>query len=211
MNQPILIKDLGMNFTTKDSKKRKRLGLYLCSCGKEFKANTSNIKNNHTRSCGCKRGNIIHNMSNKRIYRIWNKIKTRVSATDGENYKNYKSRGITMCEEWKDFNNFYTDMKEGYSDNLSIDRIDNNGNYEKSNCRWTDNITQASNTRILRSNNTSGYRGIALRKEINKWKAQIKINYKNIHIVYFKTKIEAAKAYDKYVIDNNLPHTINGV
>lgn len=206
-----LIADLGMQYPNENSKQKRRYGLYECSfCGKIARKQSYNIKNKHTKSCGCME-RFTHKMSYTRIYRIWKKIKARVNAKDGINYKNYVLRNITMCKEWEDFNKFYEDMKDGYSDDLSIDRIDNNKGYYKENCRWTNSQVQCSNTRILKSTNTSWYRGVTMRKEINKWKSQIKVNYKNIHIGYFETKLEAAKAYDQYIIDNNLPHTRNGV
>ena len=86
-----------------------------------------------------------------------------------------------------------------------------NGNYEKENCRWANKSTQQRNTRKLISTNKSGYRGVTWHKAKKKWNAQIKVNYKRIHLGSFLTALDGAKAYDKYVIDNNLEHTINGV
>ncbi len=91
-------------------------------------------------------------MSNTRFYRIWKDMFTRCNNPNYRLYKNYGGRGITICEEWKRFENFRDDMFESYDDKLSIDRIDNNGNYSKENCRWADDTTQNRNRRMFKLN-----------------------------------------------------------
>lgn len=83
-----------------------------------------------------------------RIYKIWAGIKTRCLNEKTPKFKYWGGRGIRVCDRWKNsFELFYEDMKEGYSDNLSIDRIDNDGNYEKDNCKWSTAKEQANNRR----------------------------------------------------------------
>jgi len=154
---------------------------------------------------------IYHGMSKHEIYNTWFDMINRTTNCNCKTYKYYGYIGITVCERWKSVLNFIEDMYPSYEKGLSIDRIDVNGNYEPSNCRWATRNTQSRNTRKIRANNTSGYRGIWLNKLNNKWSSAIKINSKNKFLGYFATALEAAKAYDTYVIEHNLEHTVNGV
>ena len=123
----------------------------------------------------------------------------------------YGNRGIDICDEWKnDFMSFYDwSLKNGYTKELSIDRIDNDKGYNPVNCRWTMKTIQSRNTRKLRTNNTSNYRGVYFNKTANKWQSQIVVNCKKIYLGLIDTALEGAKAYDRYVLDNNLEHTLN--
>ena len=93
-----------------------------------------------------------HGMANTRIYSIWSGIKNRCYNKNKREYRLYGAKGITMCEEWKnDFMCFYNwSMANGYSDSLSIDRVDNNKGYTPDNCRWADNMTQTLNRSITK-------------------------------------------------------------
>jgi hypothetical protein len=209
--KPILIKNLGMMYATKNSKERKRYGIYKCGfCGNEFRTQTSLVKNGNTKSCGCynkrrtKEANKTHGLKGTRLYKIWANIKYRVSNYNNKRYKDYVGRGITICEEWLDVQNFYNwAMSNGYSDELSIDRIDNDGNYCPENCRWTNITIQSRNQRIPK-NNTSGYKGVYFNKRLGKYVAQININKNRVYLGSFQTAEEGAIAYNNYIIENNL-------
>ena len=98
--------------------------------------------------------------NNSRLYSIWTNMKTRCNNNSCKGYKDYGGRGIKICEEWNDFKSFYEwAMKNGYSDDLTIDRIDVNGNYEPNNCKWSTVIEQANNKR-----NNILFNGMSLRR-----------------------------------------------
>ena len=210
--KPILIEDLGLLYPTLSSNYKKRFGIYKCGfCGNEFKSIIAGVKSGNTNSCGCynkiKVSESIkkHGMSNTRLYNILKKIKDRVLNPKNKAYQDYGGRGITICDEWKnDFMSFYNwAMSNGYSDELSIDRIDNDGGYSPENCRWTTSIIQNRNKRISK-NNTSGYKGVSYYKKTGKYIALIKVNRKIINLGYFQTAVEGAIAYNNYIIENNL-------
>ena len=129
-------------------------GLFVCDCGKLTVKNVRSVRTGQTNSCGCynRELTIIRNKEgkiaeNKRILKCYHHIKDRCYNPNDKGYKNYGERGIAMCDEWlNDYKSFESwSMNNGYQDNLTIDRIDVDGNYEPSNCRWVDVKTQANN------------------------------------------------------------------
>jgi hypothetical protein len=176
--KPILIKDLDMIFATESSSRKARFGLYKCGfCGNEFKANTNDINRGYTKSCGCynkrrtSETHTKHGLRSTKLYDTWANIKNRTLNPKHKQYNDYGGRGITICEEWKnDVKSFYEwAILNGYEENkgLSIDRIDNDGDYCPENCRWTTRTIQGRNQRIYK-NNTSGYKGVSYRKDKKK-------------------------------------------
>jgi len=147
----------------------------------------------------------------KRIRSILVGMKCRCKGTASKRAeKDYTEKGIVVCDEWSKPANFIAwAFANGYSDDLSIDRIDNNGNYEPSNCRWTSQLVQSANTRVLYSHNKSGYRGVSWNKLYSKWEVSISVEKKTVKVGYYDVVLDAAKAFDTYVKDNDLPHTLN--
>ena len=206
---PILLEDLGMRFPTEKSSKKRRHGIYQCQyCGKEFEAQTPNVKFGNTNSCGCqaKTNRKTHGLKNHRLYQTWLGMYHRCYNPKCKYYKNYGGRGINICERWLDVGNFIEDMYPTWEEGLTLDRIDVNGNYELGNCRWTTILIQNRNNRQLRITNTSGFRGVSYSKNDNKWVAYINVNNKRIKLGSYSTALEAAKAYERYVRLNNLEH-----
>ena len=209
--KPILLEDLGTMFATEGSKHKRRFGLYKCGfCGNEFRTEIFKVKSGHTKSCGCynkrriKEANKTHGLGYTRLYKIWGSVRGRTLNPKNKQYNDYGGRGITICDEWLDIQNFYNwAMSNGYSDELSIDRIDNNGNYCPENCRWTTSIIQNRNKRIQK-NNTSGFKGVSYHKRDGNYQTYITINKKRIYLGYFQTAVEGAIVYNNYIIENNL-------
>lgn len=130
-----------------------RTWLCKCECGNEVEIQEMKLKTGWTKSCGCFRSMTTtlrktrHGFSHTRLHDIWCGIKSRCTNANTKSYKHYGGRGIKICDEWLKFENFRDwSYKHGYADNLSIDRIDVNGDYSPLNCRWVDIVTQMNNT-----------------------------------------------------------------
>lgn len=157
----------------------KRIWLCKCDCGNYKTYSTSVLNSGTIKSCGCYKKDIAiknftkHNMYKTKIYYVYYGIKDRCYNKKAKAYKNYGDKGIKVCDEWLDgFINFYNwAIANGYKEGLTIDRIDSNGNYEPSNCRWVDRIIQNNNTN---RNHYITYNGEA--KTISEWARYLGMN-----------------------------------
>ena len=144
-----------------------------------------------------------HHQSGTRLYNIWCCMKGRCFNEKQENYPKYGGRGITVCEEWKEnFMAFYEwAINNGYTEELSIDRIDNDGNYEPSNCRWVTQTEQVNNRSCW---GEIPYYGIV--KDNTGYRAQVTVKGKKIYIAHSKDDIEyLVNERNKYIDEHNLP------
>lgn len=137
--------------------------LCKCDCGNETSVTGKSLLNGNTKSCGClqkemtRKANTKHGKRHSRLYSIWRSMLNRCEYTGSTEFKRYGARGISICAEWHDFQMFYDwAISHGYSDNLTIDRIDNDGNYEPDNCRWA---TQKEQQNHRRNNHMITYNG----------------------------------------------------
>lgn len=154
------------------------LWLCACDCGEETLVKTGTLRRGATKSCGCAQRerrhswNRSHAGSGTRLYRIWQGMVTRTTNPKNRGWTYYGSRGIRICGEWQDFGAFREwALSNGYDPSLSIDRIDNDGDYEPGNCRWATQQMQVSNRRtnaeMERTRNMQTFKIAAAQGEVN--------------------------------------------
>lgn len=154
----------------------------VCDCGNTRIVSGSNLKKGHTTSCGCLRREKAHEkadhrMSRTRLYSIWRDMKTRCYNVNAPNYKNYGGKGIRVCDEWLEPTKFFDwALESGYSDELTLERVSLDGNYEPRNCKWITLSEQQRNkttSRLVEINGQS--------RCLEEWCEIFNMPYKTVH------------------------------
>ena len=179
---------LVLKFSHRDKHKAKHY-ICRCDCGNVCTVNIAHAKSGHTKSCGCfarersrdagKKSK--HNKINTRLYSIWAGMKTRCLNPNSDHKKWYYEKGIDICDEWKnDFMSFYNwSMKNGYANDLTIDRVNNNKGYNPENCRWANSTQQSRNKSHTIFVNFNGEN-----KTLKEWSEITKIRYITLYYRY---------------------------
>lgn len=174
--------------------------LCQCDCGNEVVKNASRLlglnKRNPDKSCGCSEHTQNRNVVKyPRIYSIWKSIQDRCYIKNRDNYERYGGKGIKVCDEWLDSFDTFLEwaLKNGYSDDLNINRIDPEKDYEPSNCRWATVFTQQQNRGIFKSN-TSGVSGVTYSEKQKHYRAYLTRDNIRKHLGTFNTLDKAKEA-----------------
>lgn len=171
--------------------------LCRCDCGKEVEVLASNLTSNHSKSCGCYnveqaiKNATKHEMYGTRLYKIWQDMKRRCESPVELSYKNYGGRGIKVCQEWSEFQPFMDwALNNGYQEDLTIDRINVNGNYEPNNCKWSTLKEQARNKR---NNYMVSFNGET--KPLATWCEIFNLNYNTVYMRLKKYRWSVEEAF----------------
>lgn len=180
-----------------------------CDCGTEKAIRNPDINSGRRVSCGCysreqasircktNPPNLKHGGRGTITYNCWQGMLARCHKPSCSTYKNYGGRGIKVCDRWKDpssgFLNFVKDMGNRPSKDYSIDRVNSDGDYHPSNCRWATRFEQNQNMG-LKKTNTTGYKGIS--SSGSNWKTEIRSKGRKFHLGVYSSKEEAALAYN---------------
>lgn len=168
----------------------------MCDCGKLINVTKNHLKTGHTKSCGCKKSqmcidsNFKHGLAGSRLYNTYYHMRRRCYNEKDKQYHRYGGRGITVCDEWLGENGFINfsnwAMNNGYNDTLTIDRINNDGNYEPNNCRWatpTEQMNNVSyNVRLTYNNETHTIAEWAKIVGLKQDTIQARIKYHNLSV-----------------------------
>lgn len=197
--------------------KNRKAGTYwrcVCDCGSEKEVLATHLVGKQTKSCGCLNRELCkdratkHGLVKEPLYSVWNDMNGRCSNKNIKQYADYGGRGITVCDEWLGTNGGLQRfvswaMENGYEKGLEIDRKNNNGNYEPSNCQFITSRENNLNKR-MQTNNKSGYVGVNFFESRGTWRSTLVINGKQVLNKTFKTKKQAVEARNSYIVENHL-------
>lgn len=192
----IIIKEVDRHVYPSGETRRKFLA--QCACGSEPKTYLiSELRSGKTKSCGCynKENKTKHGMYQSRAYQCWADMKTRCDNPENKYYTYYGGRGITYCSKWKTFEGFWEDMADTYSDDLTLNRRDNDGMYCKENCEWDTKNFQG-HMRRKQDGTALKSIGVLFDKKALKYRVRMKILEKPYSFGSYGTEDDAAKAYD---------------
>lgn len=149
---------VGLSFSVAGSGAKRRYAVFECHCGTRIIAQMAFVKFGDIKSCGCAKKGLrkTHGKTKTAVYITWMNMKERCRNPHVKRYEQYGGRGISVCERWQSFEQFFEDMGDLPFSGAQIDRIDNDGNYTPENCRWTD---RKQNSRNKRSNIVVEYHG----------------------------------------------------
>lgn len=189
---------------------RRSIGVFQCpECLTEFETRMERAKVMTglcipcaNKAAGKKRSTHGLNNSNSRLHVTWSNMKRRCLSPKGAEVQKYE--GVTLCDEWMSFEPFMQwSLANGYTDELTLDRIESSKGYEPGNCRYADYNVQAANRRMT-AKNTTGHVGVYALG--NRWIAKVQWKKKQIHLGCFDLISDAVKARNDYLDANNLPH-----
>lgn len=204
-NRLTVISYLGMK---SDRDRNRPYLLCECECGEIVELKAGLVEKEKTKSCGClqkekaKEAKTKHGLSNDILYNAWCNIRQRCGNKNKKDYKHYGARGIVVCEEWdKSFENFYNwSINNGWEHGLEIDRIDNDGNYEPSNCQW---ITQQKNKAYGKRRNSIKNKtenvGVYKHNQYEKYVSNLSVNGKRYYLGIYDTIDDAVIARENKI------------
>lgn len=190
-----------------------RTAIFECPlCGNLFNARICDVKAKKTVSCGCYRSDSLkiaattHGLRDNKLYGTWLNMKARCYNSRRQDYVLYGGRGIGICESWRDdfknFHDYVTKLPHFGENGRTLDRIDNDGNYEPGNVRWATGHTQSTNRRLIKLS-SSGYRGV-YRTRNGTWMCSLTCNGERIYLGTFDNKKDAVVARNQYINVNKL-------